>query len=86
VNIARINTATGVVENIEVATAAWMAANHDPAWTFVESPADKPAHIGLKYDPTTGFEQPPTAEPTLDDLKAQETTIQKKIADLEARK
>lgn len=60
-DIARIDRATGVVVNIEVADAEWLAAqSDDPAFLFLPYEADQPAVIGLTHDPVTGFTQPPT--------------------------
>lgn len=61
-NIARIDAATSLVVNLEVADAGWVKANADPdgPWLFVEYTDDNPAHIGLGWEPIGGFEQPPT--------------------------
>lgn len=57
-DIARIDRATGVVVNIEVADAEWLAAqSDDPAFLFLPYEADQPAVIGLKHDHVAGFEQ-----------------------------
>jgi hypothetical protein len=57
-NIARIDLATGLVVNIEVADQAWLDAHaNDPDFTFEAYPDEQPAIIGLGYDPSTGFEQ-----------------------------
>ena len=57
--VARIDLATGVVINIEMADEEWLDAHaDDPDFLFepyVE--ADQPAIIGLGYDPGLGFEQ-----------------------------
>lgn len=58
IRIARIDPATGLVVNVEVATAEW-AASHDGPDRIVEvSPAEPPPHIGMAYDDSTGFAQP----------------------------
>jgi hypothetical protein len=58
-NVARIKD--GTVVNIEVADAEWVAA-HDGVddYRFVEIPDGSSAHIGLGYDPVTGFAQYPS--------------------------
>lgn len=70
-NIARIDAATGVVVNIEVADLEWIETNADPAgpWIFVPYDDDGPAAIGDSWDPIGGFTRPPdTYELTGDQL------------------
>lgn len=73
--IARIDKATSVVVNIEVATPEWIAANADPdgPFLFVEYDDTNPARIGLAWDPIGGFDP----EPGLDSYKltADELTV-----------
>jgi hypothetical protein len=59
-NIARIDADTSRVVNIEVATLEWIKENADPngPFLFVPSPEDRPAWIGLGWEPIGGFEQP----------------------------
>lgn len=59
-NIARIDAATGVVVNVEVASLEWIAENADPAgpWIFVPYEDDNPAAIGGSWDPVGGFAVP----------------------------
>lgn len=58
-DIARIDKATGIVVNIEVADQAWLDAHSaDPDFTFETYVPEAPAFIGLGYDAVTGFEQP----------------------------
>lgn len=58
--IARIDLASGLVVNVEMAAQDWLDAHADDAdYLFVEdADPDQPAVIGLGYDPGTGFEQP----------------------------
>lgn len=73
-NIARIDRATGIVTNIEVADLEWLEAQSaDPDFAFQPYAPDQPAVIGLAYDPVTGFEQPATAVETFE-LTADELT------------
>jgi hypothetical protein len=58
--IARISLETGLVVNVELADQEWLDAHaNDPDFTFEPYVAEEPAIIGLGYDPSTGFEQPP---------------------------
>ena len=58
--IARIDLATGLVSNIEMAAQDWLDAHtDDPDFVFVQDDPGQPAVVGLGYDPATGFEQPP---------------------------
>lgn len=71
-NIARIDFATNIVDNVEVADEDWTrAANarRDAGDVyFVPYDEANPAHIGLTYDPVTGvFEQPPAPVPPVRD-------------------
>lgn len=57
--IARIDLASGLVVNVEMADQAWLDAHaDDPDFVFVVDEPPGSAHIGLGYDPATGFEQP----------------------------
>ena len=58
--VARISLETGLVVNVEMADQAFLDAHAgDPDFTFEPYVEDEqPAHIGLGYDPGTGFEQP----------------------------
>jgi hypothetical protein len=57
--IARIDLASGLVVNVEMAAQDWLDAHaDDPEFLFVVDAPDLPAHVGLGYDPGTGFEQP----------------------------
>ena len=57
--IARIDPASGLVVNVEMADQAWLDAHaDDPDFVFVVDEPDAPAWLGLGYDPGTGFEQP----------------------------
>lgn len=70
-NIARIDAATGVVVNIEVADLAWIKANADPdgPFLFVPYDDDEPAGIGHAWEPIGGFTPPAaTYNLTADDL------------------
>lgn len=66
--IARVEN--GVVVNVEVADAKWLAAQTDlPDHVQLVPLADDDAetvaaHIGLPYDSKQGFQQPPTPAPT----------------------
>ena len=65
-DIARIDAATGVVVNVEVADLEWIEANADPDGPTVFVPVqdgDHPA-IGYGWDPIGGFAQPPTETDT----------------------
>lgn len=56
--IARIDKATGVVINIELADQEWIDAQaDDPDCAFVPYTPEAPASIGGRHDPVTGFEQ-----------------------------
>lgn len=62
--IARIDLATGLVTNVEMAAQDWLDAHAaDPDFLFVIDDPDTPAVVGLGYDPVTGFEQPPEESP-----------------------
>ena len=58
--IARIDLASGLVVNVEMAAQDWLDAHAaDPDYLFVvDADPGQPAVIGLGYDPSTGFEQP----------------------------
>lgn len=57
--IARIDRATGLVVNVEMAAQDWLDAHaDDPDYLFVVDDPAQPAIVGLGYDPGTGFEQP----------------------------
>jgi hypothetical protein len=57
-DIARIDKATGVVVNIEVADQEWLDTHaDDPNFAFEPYTPEQPAVIGLTHDPVTGFEQ-----------------------------
>lgn len=59
VNIARIN-GDGIVINVEIADAEWLGEERTrTADALIPYTDDNPAHIGLSWDPVTGFEQPP---------------------------
>ena len=60
--VARIDSTTGTVINIEVAYDGWIAEQAPiPGELLIESTDANPATIGLSYDEATGlFEQPPT--------------------------
>lgn len=54
----------GIVVNVEMAAQDWLDAHAtDPDFLFVVDEPPGSAHIGLGYDPGTGFEQPPALEP-----------------------
>lgn len=55
-NVARV--VDGIVVNTEIADAEWIANDPGPGMLIEVQPFN-PAHIGLGYDPETGFEQPP---------------------------
>ena len=58
--IARIDPATSVVTNIEVADQEWLDAQPTDGDLLVPYDDGNAATIGLAYDPQTGvFEQPP---------------------------
>lgn len=60
-NVARIKN--GVVINIEAAEPEWVNANQGiDDCVFVEYSNDQPAHVGLSWNETSGFEQPPVIE------------------------
>ena len=60
-NLARVRD--GVVVNIEVADTEWLSAaqatKNDDSVELIEYTDDAPAHIGYRYNPEQGFEQPP---------------------------
>lgn len=61
--VARVDKATGLVLNIELADQSWLDAHaKDPACRFVPYTDTAPAIIGLKHDPVTGFEQPAASD------------------------
>lgn len=56
-NIARIKD--GIVVNLEVADAEWVAENDGiDGFTFIEYTDTQSAHIGLIWNQLDGFEQP----------------------------
>lgn len=59
-NIARIDAATGVVVNVELASLEWIEANADPdgPFLFVPYDDDTPAGIGDTWEPIGGFMRP----------------------------
>lgn len=63
-DIARIDAATGVVVNVEVADLEWIEANADPdgPWIFVPYEDDAPAGIGDSWDSIGGFTGPADVE------------------------
>lgn len=63
-NVARIDAATGVVVNVELADLEWIEANADPdgPWILVPYDDDAPAGIGDAWDPIGGFTRPPEPE------------------------
>ena len=56
-----------VVVNLEVADQAWIDANtpSPDGAVFVPILPGETAHIGLKWDKTNGFEQPPAPPPSI---------------------
>ncbi len=61
--IARVDRATGLVVNLEVAEQDWIDANaNDPEFEFVAYEADTPALIGAQYDSVLGMFTEPLAE------------------------
>jgi hypothetical protein len=58
--LARIDLASGLVVNVEMAAQDWLDAHaNDPDYLFVvDDDPDAPAVVGYGYDPVTGFEQP----------------------------
>lgn len=59
--VARIDLATGLVVNVELADQEWLDANQGAdGCTFVAYTPEQPAAPGLGYDEVTGFEQPAT--------------------------
>jgi hypothetical protein len=65
VNIAEINTETGIVSNLIVADE--MLVDPTAVLTYVEYTDDNPAHIGLEWHPIGGFVQPPVVNRWADD-------------------
>ena len=62
--VARVDSETLTVTNIEVAYDGWIAEQpDDPTVILVESTDENPATIGLGYDPGTGLFEQPTAPP-----------------------
>jgi hypothetical protein len=58
-NVARIKN--GIVVNLEVADAAWVAENEGiDEFIFIEYPEKQVVHIGFGWNEITGFEQPST--------------------------
>lgn len=58
--IARVDRATGLVVNIEIADLEWIEANADPdgPWIFVPYDESNPAARGLVWEPIGGFTDP----------------------------
>jgi hypothetical protein len=62
-NIARIDKATGVVLNVEVASQEWLDAHaDDPDFDFVAYTPEAPASIGGTHDEVQGFTAPPAPD------------------------
>lgn len=64
-NIARV--IDGIVVNLEVADQEWIDANtpSSDGAIFVPIPDWNPGHIGLGWNETDGFEQPPAPPPSV---------------------
>jgi hypothetical protein len=62
---ARVDAATSVVVNIEVATLEWIETNADPDGPYLFVPYDdaNPAHIGDSWSPIGGFTEQLETEP-----------------------
>jgi hypothetical protein len=56
--VAIIDEVNNTVKNIVEVEGLDIAKNHFPHEICIESPIDKPAHIGLLYSNTEGFQQP----------------------------
>jgi len=63
VKIARLDMATGLVVNVEMASQDWVDAHaDDPDYLFILDDPNQPAVIGYGWDPVTGFDQPTEPE------------------------
>jgi hypothetical protein len=86
--IARIDAATSLVVNVEVATPEWATANADPdgPFLFVEYDDTNPARIGHAWEPIGGFHDPTASTFVLTatelvDLGVTEAAVDKLTAD-----
>lgn len=79
--VARIDKATGLVLNIEMATPEWVdAQGDDPSHVFVAYTTDDLVRIGSVWAPDTGFIPPPAEPETFTVTAAQLTTMGVKAA------